>query len=98
MTEPTNPRKRFAVQSVHKGYEPMFLYRTQRAPNYRSRNPYASTSAKWCQRAEDALTWANRETAERHAEAMQAHADSADHSHYRSHVGDTTVTVIELEG
>lgn len=88
---------RYAVQSLHKGRdEPMFLSRTPRAVNYRRRNQYADTRPRWAWRVQDALTWANRETAEKWAAQMQERADWQDDHHYKSKVGDTVVTVVEV--
>lgn len=93
---------RFAVQRTHRDDEtgefgdPMFLHRTPRSVNYQRRNQYADTHAKWAARVQDALTFAKRETAERHATAQQQRADWSDEHHYRSKVGDTVVTVVEV--
>ena len=64
-------RVRYAVAMI--GEErTIYVYRAGRSqPDWRRRNrAYAATSYIWTDLVADAVTWAKRETAERHAERV----------------------------
>lgn len=88
---------RYAVTITHKNGDVLYLRRTPRdTPNYRRRNVWADTHPKWDWLRANALTWANRATAEKWAAKLQERADRQDENHYKSKVGDTVVTVVEV--
>lgn len=87
---------RYAVQVTHKDQDPIYVARTPRAVRYSRRNPYAGTGYGYAGNLAAALTWATRDAAETHRVAAQEAADVSDANHYRSQVGDTVVTIVEV--